>query len=69
MYYEELIDGSWQRILIEGEILTGRAHHVIYFNYPDEWLNYPKWAQNRRDEIIVRIKSEFAEPSYEYDGA
>lgn len=38
--------------MIEGEILFGRAHHVIYFNYSDEWQNYPEWAQNRRDEMI-----------------
>lgn len=69
MFYEELVDGKWERIEIAGEILTGRAHHVIYFAGPAEWLDYPDWARNRRDEIIRRIKSEFQEPDYEYDGA
>lgn len=68
MYYEELLDGEWQRIEVQGEMLMGRAHHVIYFASPDEWLRYPAWAHDRRDAIIARIKSEFREPDYEYDG-
>jgi hypothetical protein len=66
MFYDELVDGSWQRLQIDGEMLTGRAHHIIYFATEAEWMNYPAWAQNRRDEIISRIKSEFREPDYEY---
>jgi hypothetical protein len=31
MFYEENHHGGWQRIAIDGEMLTGRAHHVIYF--------------------------------------
>jgi len=31
MYYEELRDGSWERLDLGGEMLVGRAHHVIYF--------------------------------------
>jgi hypothetical protein len=69
MYYEELHGSSWRRIEIHGEMLTGRAHHVIYFDSPERWLGYPEWARDRRDEIITRIKSEFREPDYEYDGA
>jgi hypothetical protein len=69
MYYDEFIGGSWQRIVIDGEMLMGRAHHVIYFDSPGKWRTYPEWARNRRDEIIGRIKSEFTEPDYEYDGA
>ncbi len=66
MYYEEWIDGAWHRLGIDGEMLTGRAHHVIYFASPEHWQNYPEWARHRRDEIIDRIKSEFREPDYEY---
>lgn len=69
MYYEELHDGVWERIDIDGEMLVGRAHHVIYFASPARWLQYPPWARERRDEIIGRIKSAFREPDYEYDGA
>jgi hypothetical protein len=69
MYYEELRDGVWKRIDIDGEMLMGRAHHVIYFASPERWSQYPPWASQRRDEIIARIKSEFREPDYEYYGA
>ena len=57
---------GWQRIRIEGEMLMGRAHHVIYFATPQAWLNYPEWARHRRDEIISRIKSVFCPPDYEH---
>ena len=68
MYYEEFRDGAWQRIEIDGEMLCGRAHHVIYFASPERWQCYPDWARSRRGEIIARVTSEFREPDYEYDG-
>jgi hypothetical protein len=68
MYYEELHQGVWERIDIDGEMLTGRAHHVIYFATPERWLGYPPWARDRRAEITARITSEFREPDYEYHG-
>jgi hypothetical protein len=68
MYYEELHQGVWERIEIDGEMLTGRAHHVIYFATPERWLAYPPWARERRAEITARITSEFREPDYEYHG-
>ncbi len=66
MYYEENISGTWQRIDIDGEMLMGRAHHVIYFASAERWQSYPEWARDRRAEIIARIKGEFREPDYEY---
>jgi len=42
MYYEELHGRSWHRIEIDGEMLTGRAHHVIHFASPGRWLGYPE---------------------------
>jgi hypothetical protein len=66
MYYEEMIDGAWQRIELDGEMLMGRAHHVIYFASAEQWQCYPVWARHRRNEIIARIKSEFREPDYAY---
>jgi hypothetical protein len=68
MYYEEMHDGEWQRIAIDGEMLTGRAHHIIYFADEATWRRYPEWARDRREEIITRIKSRFTEPDYEYSG-
>ena len=70
MYYEEFVDGAARRMMLDGEMLTGRAHHVIYFASPEQWQREaPEWARERRDEIIARIKSEFREPDYEYSGA
>ena len=68
MYYEELRDAKWARLDLSGEMLTGRAHHVIYFGNREDWKRQPEWAQGRRDEIIDRIKSAFPIPDYEYDG-
>jgi hypothetical protein len=69
MYYEERHDGAWRRIDIDGEMLTGRAHHAVYLASPEGWLDYPEWASHRRDEIVARIRSEFGEPDYEYSHA
>ena len=68
MFYEALRDGSWERLEIDGEMLMGTAHHVIYFKTPAQWQAYPPWARTRRDEIVARITSEFRPPDYEYDG-
>lgn len=62
MFYEEKHAGRWRRIPIPGEMLMGRAHHVIYFSS----IRFPDWAEGRREEIIDRIKSAFPEPDYEY---
>ena len=58
MYYEELVDGKWQRIPIDGEMLVGPAHHIIYFASEEAWQEYPAWARDRRPEIVARIKTE-----------
>jgi hypothetical protein len=63
MFYEEFRNGAWHRIEISGEMLTGRAHHVIYFGA----IRFPEWAVAHRGEIITRIKSEFRLPDHEYD--
>lgn len=68
MYYEELRDGAWRRIDLDGEMLMGRAHHVIYFASLERWLLYPEWARDRRSEIIARVTSELRPPDYEYLG-
>lgn len=34
MYYEEFRGGGWERLVIDGEMLMGPAHHVIYFDSP-----------------------------------
>jgi hypothetical protein len=62
MFYEEFSDEEWKRIKIDGEMLTGKAHHVVYLSS----IKYPDWAQQRMGEINSRIMSEFKEPGYEY---
>ena len=66
MYYEEQYSGGWRRLEINGEMLIGRAHHVIYVPSAEAWQRYPEWARHRREEIISRIKSRFQPPEYEY---
>ena len=66
MFYEEKHGGQWLRLDIDGEMLTGAAHHVIYFRSAEGWKACPEWARHRRDEIIARIKSRFHAPEYEY---
>ena len=66
MFYEERIGGVWQRIDLSGEMLMGRAHHVIYFPTAEAWTKLPEWARHRREEILARIQSEFREPDYDY---
>lgn len=66
MFYEEKHGGQWLRLDIDGEMLTGAAHHVIYFRSAEGWKACPGWARHRRDEIIARIKSRFHAPEYEY---
>ncbi|WP_395740584.1 hypothetical protein [Prosthecobacter sp.] len=68
IWYEEWLGGKWQRLEIDGEMLVGQPHHVIYFGDENAWKQKPAWAQHRRDEIIDRIKSKFRIPDYEYDG-
>ena len=68
MYYEEKIGGKWEHLDISGEMLMGRAHHVIYFASAGRWQTYPEWVRHRRAEIMARIKSEFRAPDYEYQG-
>lgn len=68
MFYEEFHDGAPRRLKIGGEMLTGRAHHVIFFGSRAEWAKHPEWARGRRTEIVSRIKSAFPIPDYEYMG-
>ncbi len=35
IFYEEYREGRWERLEISGEMLLGRAHHVIYFDSPE----------------------------------
>ena len=64
--YQELIDGGWASITIDGEMLGGRTRHVIYMPTTEAWGRLPAWARDRRAEIIARIQTECPEPDYAY---
>ena len=63
-FYQELIDGQWASITIDGEMLGGRPRHVIYMPTIEAWGRLPAWARDRRAEIIARIQTECPEPDY-----
>ena len=67
MFYEEMTGGRWERIPIDGEMLCGKAHHVIYFTSCTQWETFPDWTRGRQNEIIARIKQGFPPPGYEYE--
>ncbi len=69
MYYEEMVKGHWERIWINGEMLCGKAHHVIYFPSREQWATLPEWTRGRQIEIVARIKQAFTPPGYEYQEA
>lgn len=65
--YKEPVAGRVEQIRVDGEMLDGTPHHVIYFPSEGEWnRRYPRWAQGRRTEIIGRITGELRPPDYEY---
>jgi len=68
MFYEERVNGHWLRIEIQGEMLLGEAHRIIYFASNEQWQAYPEWARQRRTEIIARVKTQFHAPDYLYYG-
>lgn len=56
MYYEEFVDGQWQRLTLQSELCSGPAHHLVLLSPAASWKQYPAWARERRDEIIARIR-------------
>lgn len=38
-------------------------HSIII---PSDWSDYPEWAQERRDDIILRLKQRFKAPAYTF---
>ena len=65
--YQELHDGSVDRITIFGERLVS-APHVVYVPSPEEWQQTMlSWARGRREEIIENMKRKLGTKKYEYD--
>lgn len=62
--YEELRNGRWERILLDGERqMAGDVHHIIYLDN----AVFPDWAATRREEIIARVKTKCQPPDYAYE--
>jgi len=66
IFYQEKIDNEWKSIEIDGEMLVGKISKVLYFKNDEEWRDYPKWAQNRK-EIIGRIKQDWPPSRTDYE--
>ena len=48
MFYEELHEGDWRRLPIDGELLAGGVtHHVIWLASEKLWQSYPAWAREQ----------------------
>jgi len=56
------------RIVFYAELMgRGRIIRILYLPGEDDWnAKTPSWAQNRRDEIVKRIKQVCPESRYEY---
>jgi RNase P/RNase MRP subunit p29 len=68
LVYEERVGDRWERLEIDGEMLTGRPDYVIYFDSAAKWKTYPEWARNRRHEILQRVKEACPAPDYAHEG-
>ena len=65
MYAELSSENAWRSITFEWKMYAkGVTRHAIIID--KDWSCYPKWAQERRDEILSRLKSELKEPTYTF---
>jgi hypothetical protein len=67
--YRELVGGRLEDLEIDGEMLGGTPHHVIFVPSEEKWeRTSPAWARGRRAEIFSRLRSRFRAPGYEFAG-
>jgi hypothetical protein len=65
--YSQVVGSKVEEIVIDGAIMPGTPHHVLYVPAAPEWdQRYPEWARGRRDEIVRRIRSECPDSEYSY---
>jgi hypothetical protein len=65
--YFEIKDRKKLEISIDAELAIGNAQHIFYFPSEEEWdRKYSKYFQNRREEILQRIKQIFPPDRNEY---
>ena len=69
MFYDELIDGAWERVEIDGEMQGGSdyPHHIVWFPNEEQWAKLPHWTLGRREEVFRRVQEELKPPRYEYE--
>jgi hypothetical protein len=66
--YREVVRGRLEDFVLDGEMLMGTPHHVVYVPGAEKWEHTaPAWARGRREEIVARIRSRLREPGYEYE--
>jgi hypothetical protein len=64
--YEERRTGKIKRLTIYGEMMAV-GPHVVYVPNDRSWRQeVPEWAQDRREEIIGRIKLILGSKKYQY---
>jgi hypothetical protein len=64
--YEERRNGKIKRLTIYGEMMA-MGPHAVYVPNDLSWRREaPEWAQDRREEIIERIKSMLGSKKYQY---
>lgn len=69
LFYEEIVEGRWQRIIIDGQMPFSSCdvRHIVWFPSETEWTKLPDWTMGRRDLILQRMKQELAPPDYKYE--
>ncbi|MDX2360161.1 MAG: hypothetical protein QNK23_05115 [Crocinitomicaceae bacterium] len=61
--YLELDGNNWRSITFDCEMYSNDVpRHAIIIS--KDWEMYPEWAQDKKDEIITRLKNSLKEPAY-----
>ena len=66
--YEELRNGKWTGFQFENALLMDSApkRRAVYLPSITKWISLPRWARDRRDEIIRNIQTELEPATHEY---
>ena len=64
--YSELdAKNNWRSITFECKMYSkGVPRHAIIID--QNWSNYPSWARDKKDEILLRLKRALKEPTYTF---
>ncbi|MBD81179.1 MAG: hypothetical protein CL840_19835 [Crocinitomicaceae bacterium] len=61
--YAEFDSGKWRSLNFKFEMYSKEVpRHAIVI--PKDWSNFPSWAQDKREVIILRLKEVLKEPTY-----